>query len=303
MNYSSIDEIFDAGINNMEVLRNNTKQDDGSDTIVGVDWFIFNDRVVNKIYASGNSFIGFGSSSEHLKVNRRDCAMWSLYREEGTLYGYYKFLKIRWVGYSYYSQTTTAYALTYDVILWDTGDISLHMVSIPTTYNNGTYSLTASSTYSYEVSNASPNITFKKTDSGFVVSNSVIELNLPFKKIYLVRSGSTYYTVIDNTLSEISVDNLTSDVFLTLGVEEIPSATLLLGLQNPELLYWTDNEFGKLSTGLTIHGTPSLPQIFHYEEKTIPANSVISKAEIYNTNLVMVTVSFDGGTSWMYYDI
>jgi hypothetical protein len=302
VNYNSVDEIFAAGITNMQVLRNNTIQDDGIDIITGVDWFTFKGVVASKIYASGNSFIGFGSSAEHLKVNRRDGAMRSLYREEGTLYNYYKFLKIRWVGYSAYNHTTTAYALTYDVILWDTGDISLHMISLPTSNNAGTYSLVASSTYSYTVSTASPDVTFKKTDSGFTVNNSIIELLPPFETRYLVRSGSTYYTVVDNALSEISVSSLTSDVFLTLGVKEIPSTTLLLSLSNPELLYWTDDERGKLNTGFVVHGTPSLPQIVRYEEKTIPENTVISKAEVYNANLAIFTVTFDSGSSWLYYN-
>ena len=303
MNYNSVDEIFAAGTTNMTVLRNNSKQDDGTDSITGVDWFTFNDKIASTIYASGNSFIGFGSSSEHLKVNRRDGAMYYLYREEGTLYDYYKFLKIRWSGYSAYIQTSSSYAITYDVILWDTGDISLHMISIPMYSNNGTYSLVASSTYSYTVSSSSPDVTFKKADTGFIVSNNIIELPLPFNKRYLVRSGSTYYTVANNTLSEISVSNLTSEVFLTSGVEELPDINLLLNLTNPEILYWVDKEYGIPTTGLVVHGTPSVPQLFPYEAKTVPENTVITKAEVYNAINVLVTVTFDGGATWMYYDM
>ena len=42
MNYNSIEEILSAGTSNMTVIRNNTKQDDGTDTITGVSWFTFN---------------------------------------------------------------------------------------------------------------------------------------------------------------------------------------------------------------------------------------------------------------------
>lgn len=103
MNYNSIEEILSAGTTNMTVIRNDSKQDDGTDSITGVPWFTYNGTVASTIYASGNSWLGFGSTSEHLKVNRRDGAMYYLYREEGTLYGYYNFLKIRWAGYSYYN--------------------------------------------------------------------------------------------------------------------------------------------------------------------------------------------------------
>ena len=132
MNYNSIEEILSAGTTNMTVIRNNTKQDNGTDSLTGIDWFTFKEVIASTIYVNGNSWIGFGSSSGHLKVNHRDGALYSLYREEGTLYNYYKFLKIRWKGYSSYYTTSSLYAIEYDVILWDTGDISLHMISIPT---------------------------------------------------------------------------------------------------------------------------------------------------------------------------
>ena len=301
MNYNSVEEILSAGITNMTVLRNNTKQDDGTDTITGVSWFTYNGTVASTIYASGNSWIGFGSSSEHLKVNRRDGAMWSLYREEGTLYRYYNFLKIRWVGYSRYNSTTSSYAITYDVILWDTGDISLHMVNIPTSYNNGTYSLTASSSYSYTVSTASPDVTFIKTDSGFTVSNSLITLEPPYDKRYLIRSGLTYYTVVNNALSEVIVDTLTSDVFLTSGTTELPPISLLLSVPNGELLYWRDTTEGTLEKGLVVSGTPTLPQIVYYEPQDI-SNGSINKAEVVASDDAMFSISCDSGTSWKYYD-
>ena len=301
MNYNSVEEILAAGTTNMTILRNNTKQDDGSDTIAGVNWFIFNETVATNIYASGNSFIGFGSNSEHLKVNQRDGAMYSLYREEGTLQDYYRFLKIRWFGYSRYSSTSSSYKLCYDIILWDTGDISLHMVNIPTSYNTGTYSLVASSTYSYTVSTASPDITFTKTNSGFIVSNNIITLVKPFERRYLIRSGSNYYTVVNNALSEISVPNLTSEVFLIYGIEALPSITLWYNLTNPEVLCWIDNTLGIPQRGLVVTGTPTLPQIVYYQPQDMAAYIAIEKAEVHNAKNVLFTITFDGGQTWKYY--
>lgn len=301
MNYNSINEILSAGITNMEVIRNNTKQDDNSDTITGVSWFTFNGVTASNIYANGNSWIGFGSSSEHLKVNRRDGAMYSLYREEGTLFNYYKFLKIRWKGYSIYSQTSSSCAIEYDVILWDTGDISLHMVSIPTAYNDGIYSLTASSTYTYTISTSSPDVTFIKTDSSFEVSNEIINLELPYEKRYLIRSGSTYYTVVDNVLNKISETDISSATFLNYGITEIPTISLLGDLSNPEILYWVDSEDG-LVDNLVIQGTPPLPQIIYYEPQSIAENSGIKTIEASCSKDVFFTITFDEGTTWYYYD-
>lgn len=299
MNYNSINEILSAGTTNMTVIRNNTKSDDDTDTITGVSWFKFNGVVTSNIYASGNSWIGFGSSSEHLKVNRRDGAVYSIYREEGTLYNYYKFLKIRWDGYSRYNQTSSSYKVTYDVILWDTGDISLHMINIPTSYNTGTYSLVAGSTYSYTVSTSSPDVTFTKTNSGFTVSNSLIALELPYEKRYLIRSGTTYYTVVNNSLSEITVNTLTSTVFLENGVNEIPDVNLLYSLENPELLYWTENDEG-LKQGLILTGTPTLPQIVYFNNYTL--TSSIKELITVCSSDVLFTITTDGGNTWKYFD-
>lgn len=297
MNYNSIEEIFAAGTTNMEVLRNGSKQDDGTDVITGVSWFTYNGTVASTIYVNGNSWIGFGSSSEHLKVNNRDGAMLYLYREEGTLYNYFKFLKIRWRGYSRYNYTTADYKVEYDVILWDTGDISLHMISIPTSYNSGTYSLDASSTYTYTVSTSSPDVTFMKTDSGFEVNNSIINLEIPFEKRYLVRDGSNYYTIASGTLSSISISELTSEVFLTNGVKEIPTISLLSGLSNPEILYWADDTEGAIQE-LSITGIPPLPQIVYYEAQN---NLTICKIETVASDDALFTITFDGGQTWKYY--
>lgn len=288
----------------MTILRDNTKQDDGTDTITGVDWFNFNETVASTIYASGNSFIGFGSSSEHLKVNKRDGALWSLYREEGTLYNYYKFLKIRWKGYNHYKQTTTAYALEYDVILWDTGDISLHMISIPTSSNTGTYSLVASSTYTYTVSTSSPDVTFKKTDTGFEIQNNIINLTVPYDKRYLVRDGETIYAISNNTMTSLGEVELTSTLFLNSGFDptanEMFDLSILATLPNPELLYWHDRTDNV--NMLSIQGVPSLPQTVIYDSETIPEGSAIKIIEPAATSDVLFTITFDGGTTWKYYD-
>lgn len=301
MDYNSVQEILDAGITNMTVIRNNTKQDDGTDTVTGVDWFTFNGTVATNVYVSGNSWFGFGSSSEHLKVNRRDGALYYVYREEGTLYGYYKFLKIRWKGYSYYSQTSSSYLIEYDVILWDTGDISLHMINIPTSYNSGTYSLVASSTYSYSVSTSAMDVTFTKTDSGFTVSNSIIDLAPPFERRYLVKDGSTYYTVENNVLTTIDITELTSEVFLTYGAAQLFDISLLSTLSNPELLYWQDSD-QELQNGLVINGTPPLPVIVEYEDYDISNVNGIEEMEAVGSDDALFALSFDEGSTWKYYD-
>ncbi|WP_285174086.1 hypothetical protein, partial [Mycobacterium tuberculosis] len=68
-----------ASTGNLVQLVKNTAYDDSTLTIDGVDWFKFNNVVTTKIYINGNSWFGFGSSSEQLKVCRRDAKMYNFW--------------------------------------------------------------------------------------------------------------------------------------------------------------------------------------------------------------------------------
>lgn len=173
-NYESIPDIF-SSVANATATRNNSKNDDGVDTVSGVDWFSYNGTICSNIYVSGNMFLGLGANSEHLKVNRRDGASYYVYREEGTLYNFFKFLRIRWQGYTRHNYSSTSYLQTFDVILWDTGDISLHMVNIPTTSYDGTFTL-GSLSYT-KPTTESPDVTFRlQGDGTYLVEYSLIDL-------------------------------------------------------------------------------------------------------------------------------
>ena len=126
----------------MVTLRNNSTQDDGTDSVSGVDWFTFNGVVASTIYVNGNSWVGFGSSSEHLKVCRTDGKMLYLYRQEGTV-GSKRFLKLRWEGYSYWNSTASIYALKWELFLFDDGGMYLNIIDVPDSSGDlGTSSLT-----------------------------------------------------------------------------------------------------------------------------------------------------------------
>ena len=146
-NYANLQAAIDAGITNMTVNpnRNNVKNDDGTDTIAsGITWFYFNSVQVTNLYISGNSWVGFGASSEQLKVNRRDAAVWYEYTETGTIKTY-RFLKLRWIGYSSFNQTSDAYLQQYDVFLLDNGQIYLNWYDVPTSSFDGTNALVCDS--------------------------------------------------------------------------------------------------------------------------------------------------------------
>lgn len=129
--YFSIQEVL-SGTDNMTFIRNNVGNDSGTDTAPGVSWFLYNSVAAENIYVSGNSWMGIGTNAEQVKVHRRDAMSWTVRREEGTIYGYYRFLRIRWEGYSQYNLKTDNVKLVWDLLLLDTGDIVLNFESVPT---------------------------------------------------------------------------------------------------------------------------------------------------------------------------
>lgn len=132
----------------MQVIRD-SKNDDGTDTVDGVDWFKFNDTTVDKLYISGNNWIGFGTSAEQLKICRRDGAVWNVYRQETTLDVGTKVLKIRVEGYTYYSGSGSHESqIKYELFLFSNSDMYLNVIQSPVSSSSyaGTSSLTCNST-------------------------------------------------------------------------------------------------------------------------------------------------------------
>ena len=64
--YFSIKEVL-ATTENMAIIRDNSGNDDGTDTLTGVSWFSYNSVTAESIYVNGNSWIGIGSNTERSK--------------------------------------------------------------------------------------------------------------------------------------------------------------------------------------------------------------------------------------------
>jgi hypothetical protein len=299
MNYNSIQDLLDAGITNMEVLRNNSKNDDSVETVTGVDWFTFNGTVASSIYVSGNTFFGFGTNTEQLRVNRQDTAMWYLYREEGTLFNYYRFLKIRWSGYSWYSASDPSSQMIYDVILWDTGDISLHMVTIPTSSWGTSFSLL--NVAFDRPSSSSPDVTFRvQEDGSFVSTNELIVIDPPYDRKYLIQSGDSLFTVVEGVLTAVE-GSVNADLFRTYGSDEIPSSDVLITLTDPVVLYWVDTVEYEISPLVAmVQGVP-FQQVINTPNYSMRHPSImgIEKVLVEATDNVGFAVSFDSGDTWL----
>lgn len=299
-NYESIASLLEAGTTNMEVIRDNNPNDDGTDSVTGVDWFTFNSKVVSTVYVSGNTYFGFGENSEHLKVDRRDAKVYYIWREEGEVHTH-KFLKIRWKGYSQYNTTSSDYLLEYDVVMFDDMSILLHMVNIPTSANNGVYSLTNSAgTITYTVTTENPNVTFvyDTSTNSYTAVNSIQEF---YDKKYLIESAGVYYNVVEGALNVLPISTLSASAFEQYGLDSVPSGELLVSLASPSILYWQDSSDPVPSITANVTATP-VPQIIISDEIVVLHNSIkgIASTTCTYTGNPLVAISFDGKTTWKY---
>lgn len=296
MNYNSVEEILNVEIKNMTVVNL-----DSYNSIQGVDWFNFKGQTCNNIYISPYSYIGFGLDTDHLSINCQYSynSIRNIYREEGTLYNCYKFLKIRWEGQTYRSDLGYYISFSYNVILWDTGDISLYIdqLGTGTQYSPAKYYFCGAE---LNVTYDNKNFTFIKIDNNnFEIQENIIELIKPTLK-YLIKSNNYYYQIKENNLLKIPVNELSAEIFSTYGTEIFPLYSTLIQVSNPEILCWTD--IRPLSEGITFFGVPYMPQIILYESKDLSLNTGIERVEAIADANTLFSISFDEGATWYYYE-
>lgn len=124
-----------------------------------------------------------------------------------------------------------------------------------------------------------------------------------YNKKYLIRSGSTLYTVSGGALAALSETEVSASLYQTYGVDELPDGSLLVGLTDPEVLYWHDStdELPALTIGVT--GSPPVPQtvITGPQDMSDPTILGIESASVDASDDVLFALSFDDGATWKAY--
>lgn len=308
-NYTSLQAAIDSGTTNMTAFRNNSGNDDGVDTVpTGISWFYYNSVQVTNLYVSGNSFVGFGANTEHLKVNRQDAKSLYVWTETGTI-GISKFFKMRWTGYSAYSQTSDAYAQGYDVFLIDNGQIFLNFFDVPTSNISGTNSLTCGSnaiTYSI-TSGTACEYTFTPTEvasgTGWSVAsgrpNVIVTYKTSGQAIFAINSitGEAKKSVIAWTESKpdgtaVSVSVSTDGInyrTVTNGGMFIPNAT-----------YSNQTVYVKVAMSTSdTNTTPTISGLHFYLQTSEDTYKVVLDMEPlqrFESAVGEITVAYSGGT-------
>jgi hypothetical protein len=295
-----------------------TNNDDSTVTLpdMGFD-FKYNGSVIRQLRTSGNTWVGFGSTTEHLKINRRDASYNKLYyaiEAEGGK----KTFRIRWEGNSVYSNWNTN-DLIWELTLFETGVIRLVIEKIPNTGTNsfdnpnvGTQTLT--------LGNGSSLIFFPGTSDG---KNYTIYYNsnyIPTNEKYLIVDDEGVKTFSNGSWSKIGDLPLTEAMFLSFGLLTIPQS--YAGITgNPKLYFYSDDNTKKANPTKYILETKevvtSSPKVIKQRSNfLIPSGKSIlnitvdtsfvrrdtSGNPISTNGAIKLAISFDSGVSYYTYN-
>ena len=277
--------------------------DDSYYTATGISGFKFNNKSGSTLYISSNHYIGFGSNTEHIKILRRDGCSTYIRRQAGTFDDGTSFVKIRFEGYTVYSNRVTSNRLIFELFLLSNNDMFLNMITTPTSGNTGTSQLVSSSTTDlnlYDGEGGGPVVSLYHKDSygyNWDVVYTDYEASAAYTPLYLVKQGDKLYTVSEGALAEIPETELTAAVFVEYGSTEAPASELLLPLGNHSVYCWSSGDTRKkLQGNLVAYPHPS----------TIEAVADMSHPSILGISLmtaefsgdVTVSISLDDRTSW-----
>lgn len=119
----------------------------------------------------------------------------------------------------------------------------------------------------------------------------------PYRVLYLVKADGKLYTVVDDSLSELTTTDIVAQTFLDYGTDEIPNVT---GLSNPEVLCWQDREDDFPTLTAIVTATPPY-QIIMSQAIDLMHSSIkgIDNVSVDCKGNVLFAVSFDNKATWV----
>lgn len=271
--------------------------DDGTFQTEGLDGFMFNGISASPLYISSNHWFGFGVQSEQLRILRRDGCSTAIYRQLGETSNGLQFLKIRFEGYTVYSNRVEANRLIFELFLLSNNDMFLNVIQTPTNTgylgtselicNNTTTALTLA-----DGSGGSTQVSFYHEDNEGRTWNIVYamyETTDYYSHAYLMKVDDAWYTLAEDALVEVPIETLTAAMFLKYGSEGLPSKELLTPIINSHIYLWKAGGEQTLIKD-TVKAYP-YPQII---------TSVIDMSHISILGILLMTAQYSGEISIRY---
>lgn len=116
---------------------------------------------------------------------------------------------------------------------------------------------------------------------------------------YLLCSNNIFYNIVDSGLNELSISELTSDVFNEYGNNEPPTSDILLELEKPSVYIWTQST--DTPGDKAVIKMKPLPQTVISEPIDLSHSSIkgIEKATFTGEGVLIMAISIDDKQSWI----
>ena len=119
---------------------------------------------------------------------------------------------------------------------------------------------------------------------------------------FLIQNEDKYYTILDASLSEVSLTELNAQAFQDYGFDALPNGTLLATLSHPKLLYWQSDESAELpNITAKVTATPNGQYISKVIDLSNASIIGIKAVTVECTGTPWFSCSFDGGETWKEY--
>lgn len=218
-----------------------TRNDDSTATLPAMDFnILYNNTSVNTIYTSGNSWIGIGSSTEHISINRRDTSYNNLYYASEMEFGL-KVFRVRFEGNSSYSSWGSN-NLIWEFSVFEDGVLRLVIEKTPNNANDN-FNNPGGNSLSVRFETGKSYIFTPQNENG---TNFIVEEGtyIPCQNKYLIvdQEGVKSYVQSEEGSSWVKIADIpiSEELFSEFGVDVLPDD--LTGLQSQAtLFYFTDN--------------------------------------------------------------
>ena len=128
----------------------------------------------------------------------------------------------------------------------------------------------------------------------------IFEAGEKLLKKYLIKEGSTFYTISDGDLLSLPISEALSTSFIEYGFDDITDLNSILSLPDPEILYWQNsNEEDLPELKATVTAIP-FPQVIISDKIMITDDSItgIERVFVDCEGDPLFSVSFDDKQTW-----
>ena len=155
-------------------------------------------------------------------------------------------------------------------------------------------------TFAAGVYNSTQNSFPRNEEVGYVYPLVDIIIGSLFEKLYLIRVGTELFTKVGGVVTSLGEVEVTSELFLTNGFEEIPTSDDLIGFENPEVLLWYNSEDNVPGLTATVKASPKNNQqiITNAIDLTHSSITGIESAIADCDGELIIAVSFDNKQTW-----